>query len=166
MLLLFSQLKVKHMKHERAQTTTHETLAFSAMSVQITFKKKTTVSFMPHGQMLFRTKENQPPCPMTIPNALFFFVRPSGSSAHKIKIYTKLANRTVLYTRVVRGKTTRTAKTRCPRPTVDDCNHHPNPGHATGSRTRNRRTTTTTWRKEHWILCWRLFSTIISGHYN
>ena len=68
--------------------------------------------------------------------------------------------------RPIRSKTTRTAKTRCPRPTVDDCNHHPYPGHATGSRTRNRRTTTTTWRNEHWILCWRLFSTIISGHYN
>ena len=68
--------------------------------------------------------------------------------------------------RPIRSKTTRTAKTRCPRPTVDDCNQHPNPGHATGSRTRNRRTTTTTWRNEHWILCWRLFSTIISGHYN
>ena len=37
-----------------------------------------------------------------------FLLGHSGSSAHKIKIYTKLANRTVLYTRVVRGKTTRT----------------------------------------------------------
>ena len=51
--------------------------------------------------------------PTPLPNdypqcAVVFFVRPSCSSAHKIKIYTKLANRTVLYTRVVRGKTTRT----------------------------------------------------------
>ena len=54
--------------------------------------------------------------------------------------------------RSIRSKTTRTAKTRCPRPTVDKCHHHPNPGHATGPRTRTRTATTTTWRNEHWIL--------------
>ena len=53
-------------------------------------------------------KKTNPLAQWLSPMRCFFFVRPSCSSAHKIKIYTKLANRTVLYTRVVRGKTTRT----------------------------------------------------------